>query len=167
MGDQVRREPSEITIFNGHAEVSLTRGFVAIIDLADVQLVAGFRWTTQTGGGGHAYAARSEHGRCVLMHRQLLEARPGMQVDHRDGDGLNNRRNNIRLCTPSENMANKIVERRNKLGLKGVHQSRGRYRATIKPQGRTIDLGSYNTPEEAAAAYRGAARILWGRFSKE
>jgi len=100
------------------------------------------------------------------MHRMLTGAGRGEYVDHRDGDGLNNRRSNIRLCTQTQNMANKAVERRNKLGLKGVSASRGRFRATITPNGQKVHLGTFDTQEEAAAAYRGAAVALWGDFAK-
>lgn len=162
-----RKPPSEIRIEGDVAIVSLTKGIEAIVDLADVGAVAGFRWValinSQT---GHAYAVRYEKGRCILMHRELLEAPPSMWVDHEDGDGLNNRRHNIRLATPQQNMANKVLERRNKLGIKGVQKVKRRYRAMITPNGHKIHLGSFATAEEAAAAYKGAAKVLWGDYSR-
>lgn len=161
-----RKPPSQIRLENDIAFVALTKGFEAMVDVADLELIAGYRWVafinSQT---GHAYAARYEKGRCILMHRALLSAPDGIWVDHEDGDGLNNRRKNIRLATPAQNMANKAVERRNKLGLKGVSHEKGRFRATIKPEGRTIHLGRFETAAEAAAAYQGAARVLWGNFA--
>jgi len=161
-----RKPPSQIEIEGDIANVSLTKGFVAVVDVTDLGIVAGYRWVVLISGQtGHAYAVRYHLGKCILMHRELLSAPPGMWVDHEDGDGLNNRRKNIRIATPAQNMANKVVERRNRLGIKGVSLDGGRYRATIKPDGRTIHLGRYNTPEEAAAAYRGAARILWGDYA--
>ena len=162
------RSPSEIVVHGDFAVVALSRGLTATIDAADVPLVEGFRWSALTNGQtGHAYAARWDKGRCVLMHRVLLAAPPGTQVDHIDGDGLNNRRVNIRICTPEQNQANRVVERRNQIGMKGVSPRRGKYRAQITPDGKTVDLGTYKTADEAAAAYRGAARILWGDFAKE
>ncbi|TNC15362.1 hypothetical protein FF100_05020 [Methylobacterium terricola] len=100
------------------------------------------------------------------MHRVLTDAPSEMYVDHANGDGLDNRRANMRLATQTQNMANKAVERRNLLGLKGVSAARGKFRATITPNGRKIHLGTFKTPEEAAAAYRGAAVALWGDFAK-
>lgn len=161
-----RKPPSEIRVEGGAAIVSLTHGLEAIVDIDDVDEVAGYRWIAMINCyHGHAYAARYEGRRCILMHRQLLQAPPDKQVDHEDGDGLNNRRNNIRLATPSQNQANKAVERRNKLGMKGVCKDGGRFRATIKPDGRTIHLGRFATAEEAAAAYKGAAKVLWGNYA--
>lgn len=161
-----RKPPSEIRIENGVAIVSLTRGQEAIIDVDDIPLVSGYRWTVLTNSQtGHMYAARFEKKKCYLMHRALLDAPPQLTCDHVDGDGLNNRRKNIRLATHAQNMANKCVERRNKLGIKGVSKSKGRFRAAITPNGKQIHLGQYATAEEAAAAYKGAARVLWGQFA--
>lgn len=163
-----RKPPSDICTEGGLAFISLTKGFEAVIDIADLDIVIGYRWVTLIHSTtGHAYAVRYDRGRCILMHRELLNAPVEMQVDHEDGDGLNNRRNNIRLATPNQNQANRAVERRNKLGAKGVSPSRTgkRFRASITPNGRKINLGSYATKEEAAAAYHGAAKALWGDFA--
>jgi hypothetical protein len=78
-------------------------------------------------------------------------------VDHEDGDGLNNRCGNIRLATPSQNQANKVWKDKKRPTP---------YRASIKPNGKTIHLGSFATPEEAAAAYKGAAKVLFGKFAR-
>jgi len=99
------------------------------------------------------------------MHRLLLDSLPGTFVDHADGDGLNNRRSNIRVATSSQNMANRVHDRRNKLGIRGVHRAKGKFKACIQKDGQTIHLGSFATAEEAAAAYKGAARVLWKEFS--
>jgi len=102
------------------------------------------------------------------MHRELLQAPTELSVDHVDGDGLNNRRANIRLATGTQNNANQAVTRRNKLGVKGVAVSRSglRFRAFITPKdGRSVFLGSYATKEEAAAAYKGAAKLAFGEYA--
>lgn len=161
------RPDSTIRIEGETAYVSLTRGFESSIDASDVPLVAGYHWSVQIGARGHAYAYRIEGGKHIAMHRVIAGAGKGQMVDHIDGDGLNNQRSNIRLCNMTQNMANKAVERRNKLGLKGVSQSYKKYRAKINNAGHGIYLGTYATPEEAAAAYKGAARVLWGDFAKE
>lgn len=62
-------------------------------------------------------------------------------------------------------MANMMVARRNKLQTKGVFMDRGQFRASIHTDGKTIGLGRYNSLAEAAAAYRGAARILFGPYA--
>ena len=167
-----RKPPSEIRTENDVAFISLTKGFETVIDIADLAMVSGYRWVvlinSQT---GHAYAVRFEGRKCILMHRMLLSAPSDRQVDHDDGDGLNNRRGNIRLATPSQNQANRVMDRRNKLGAKGVSLDRRDalthpFRACIQHDGKTIHLGRYATVEEASAAYLGAAKAIYGRFAR-
>lgn len=150
------------------AIVPLTRGLEAILDAADAGLVVRGSWAALVTPHGHAYAQRSGSAGAptVLMHRLILAAQPGQIVDHIDGDGLNNRRSNLRLCTHRQNMCNQVVSRRNRLGIKGVSLDRGRYKAKITTAERTIHLGSYDTPEEAKAAYMGAAKALFGEFAR-
>jgi len=149
--------------------VPLTRGLEATIDAADVGLVEGFNWYALVTQYGHAYAMRAQvidgHRTSILMHRLIVEASTEDEVDHIDGDGLNNRRSNLRTCTPRQNSANQRVMRRNKLGFKGVAKKCRRFYASIQSAGKTVHLGTYDTPEEAAAAYRGAAKALHGDFA--
>lgn len=161
-----RKPPSHIEIVGDTAVISLTKGLCTTVDLADVDRLAGYRWVALINGQtGHAYAIRYERGKAILLHRELLDF-PRATIDHVDGDGLNNRRANIREATFSQNMANKVLERRNKLGIKGVSVARGRFKAVITPNGKKIHLGTFDTAEEAAAAYRGASRALWGDFAR-
>ena len=165
-----RSTPSPIRIDGAAAYVFLREGFEAIIDLADIPLVEGRAWRLLTTPSGHAYAyTRATGNQMLLMHRMLMQSLPGEMVDHMDGDGINNRRKNLRNCSNAQNQANKAANRRSKLGLKGVSKkTRGNgYRAVISPGNKKIHLGYYATPEEAAAAYRGAARLLWGEFAYE
>lgn len=148
------------------AFVFLREGFEAVIDVADLPLVEGKAWRLLTTPTGHAYAyTRIPGNACLLMHRMLMHSLPGEMVDHEDGDGLNNRRKNMRNCSNAQNQANKAAERRSKLGIKGVSPRRNRFKAVITPKGRKIHLGYFGTAEEAAAAYKGAAKILWGEFA--
>jgi hypothetical protein len=164
--DRRRKPPSVIETDGVTATVTLTKGLSAVIDHADIDFIAGYRWVSLVNyRNGHAYAVRYEKGKCFLMHRELMSPPPDKQIDHVDGDGLNNRRSNMRVATVTQNMANRLADRRNLLGLKGVQVSKLRYRAAICPAGKKIHLGSFATPEEASAAYQGAAKVLWGKFS--
>lgn len=170
-GARRARKIRPIEIRGEVAIVTLTRGLFATIDAADVDLVKDWNWYASVGVHGHAYAHRSayrEDGTSfgMGMHRQLLAAPSGSEVDHVDGDGLNNRRANLRACSHAQNVANRVLDRRNKLGLKGVWIRGGTFRACVQYNGRTIHLGSYQTKEEAAAAYAGAARALFGEFAR-
>lgn len=89
----------------------------------------------------------------------------GKEVDHINGDGLDNRRANLRKCSHGQNMMNRVLDRRNKVGARGVSTRRGKFRACIKYLEKTYHLGTYLTKEEAAAAYTGAAKVLYGDFA--
>ena len=101
----------------------------------------------------------------VLMHRYLLQANPGERVDHQDGNGLNNRRENIRKATSSQNGMNARAQVGGSSKFKGVWRPT-RWRAEIRVNYKTIHLGSFATEEEAAHAYDEAARRLFGEFAR-
>lgn len=165
------RKLRPIRIERDVAYVPLTRGYVAMIDAADAPEIGRHNWFTMLTTSGHVYAARGapagQRPRHILMHRTLCEVAPDQDVDHRDGDGLNNRRSNLRPCSHELNLANVGPTRRNKLGVRGVSQKGNRFQAKIEVRGHQFKLGSYRTIEEAAAAYRGAAKVLYGEFARD
>ena len=89
-------------------------------------------------------------------------------IDHCDGDASNNRWNNLRQATRSQNGANRARPRHNTSGYKGVSLCRksGRWRADVGKDGKVIYLGTFATPQEAHAAYLKAARKLFGKFAR-
>src|SRR5688572_14268873 len=92
---------------DGACEIPLTRGYVALVDSGDVASVAPYRWHVDLrirGGQPFGYAASIQGGRKVYMHRLILGAPRGMDVDHENRDGLDNRRCNIRVATRSQNI---------------------------------------------------------------
>ena len=91
---------------------------------------------------------------------------PGLEIDHIDGNGLNNRFNNLRLATRGQNKANSRVNRNNKLAIKGVCKFKNRYKAQIWVTGTCIHLGYFDTPEEASAAYGKAAEKHFGDYAR-
>lgn len=164
-----RRKESAITIQGDIAYVDLTLGFVAVIDAADVRLVAGRSWRAQRASRCvYAVAADFSTGRRtnVAMHRLLMGQPEGLQIDHRDGDGLNNLRANLRLATRAQNQHNKRTPVSNTSGFKGVRRSRSKWMAQIKLNGTTQYLGTFDTPETAAAAYAKASAELHGEFGR-
>jgi hypothetical protein len=102
------------------------------------------------------------------MHRAILRAGDGHNVDHIDGDGLNNRRSNLRFATTAQNSANRGKQKNNTSGFKGVrwHKRDKRWRAVIGINGKTKQIGSFKTPEAAYDAYCAAARELHGVFAR-
>jgi hypothetical protein len=105
-----------------------------------------------------------------LAFLYMTEAFPeeGTQVDHIDGDGLNNKWANLRQCNKSQNQANSKLRRTNTSGFKGVcwHKQRQRWVANIQLNGRRISLGLHNTPEDAHAVYCAKAKELFGEFAR-
>lgn len=92
---------------------------------------------------------------------------PDLGIDHKDRNAANNAWNNLRLATDQQNLTNKSVSPKNKVGLKGVYKIKNRpacYVAAIKKGGRRYHLGNFYTAEEAKAAYDAAAKILHGEF---
>lgn len=90
---------------------------------------------------------------------------PDLTVDHKDHVPTNNRWENLRLATKSQNMANRSVGKNNVLGVKGVTQVGKRFRAHIRIGGDYLHLGHYDTAAEAGEAYREAAEIAFGEFA--
>ena len=99
------------------------------------------------------------------MHRLITGASYGIEVDHINGDRLDNRRSNLRLCTKAENTRNKVQQKHNRFGLKGVSFKCGKFYAQIQAHGKKYCLGYHSTPEEAHQAYCEAAFRLHGEFA--
>lgn len=154
-------------------EIPLTKGKVAIVDDCDYEELSKYKWCAARRKDGLAYyAIRSVWGngknKRIFMHRVITECPQGMQVDHIDGNGLNNTRANLRNATQSQNNANSRKPKSNKSGFKGVHlhTQRKRWVAMIKINKKARYLGIFDTPELAHQAYCLAAKDLFGDFAR-
>jgi HNH endonuclease/AP2 domain len=137
---------------------------VAMVDDEDVWLTQ-WKWFARKGFTGF-YGCRSKAPQ-IHMHREILQAPDGMDVDHKDGNGLNNVRSNLRLATRSQNQCNKPMYKTNTSGYKGVtwDKSRGQWMAKIKVGPKHINLGRFDDITDAAAAYAEAALKYHGDFA--
>ncbi len=147
--------------------VPLTLGYEAIVDDDDYASVAAHRWHAVE-IGGTVYAGRKGATR-VYLHRDIMGISDRkILVDHKNMNGLDCRRSNLRVATKSQNMANRGPARNNKSGLKGVFfdKARGKWQASIGVQCRVYHLGRYHTKELAAAAYDAAAVRFFGEFAR-
>lgn len=147
-------------------EIPLTRGFVAIIDAADEGAIGGYAWRVDV-RKRTAYAAttvrRADGSYTSMLMHSLLTGWP--MVDHANGNGLDNRRGNLRQATVSQNGANTLKRAGCQSRFKGVARSGKRWRAYITVAGRQRHLGSFVDETAAAQAYDAAARRAFGPFA--
>jgi hypothetical protein len=145
--------------------VPLTHGKFALVDDQDIALVRkhNWRWFSERNIAGTSLLNKDGKYGSIGMHRLILNAPQEYEVDHKNGNGLDNRRVNIRLCNRSENMRNRTawkLKPNSGSSAKGVHKlSDGRYRAQIT-------LGTFESEQEAAQAYNKAAQFLFGEFAR-
>jgi len=153
--------------------IPLTQGKFAIVDAADYEWLNQWKWQAKCDKKRNLwYAERSlyfpetQKQTSILMHRVLINAQRGVEVDHRDRNGLNNQRSNIRACTPQQNQFNRGPQKNNTSGYKGVSwdKSRNKWKANITLRGKTINLGLFIIITDAAKAYAEAAKWLHGEF---
>lgn len=137
--------------------VPLTKGQTALIDKTDWPAVSGISWQASLRSNGKGWYAVSRYGR---MHRLIMGASSDEIVDHVNGNGLDNRRSNLRIGNQSLNSVNRV----NTPGqhLRGARKKGNKWQAYIKIKGKQHSLGYYNTPEEAHAAYVSAAVAEYG-----
>lgn len=155
------------------AYVPLTQGYEAIIDAKDTPLVEGMNWRALV-DQHTVYAVRSgarskvEKRKTIYMHRLFATVPDSMELDHVDGNGLNNRRENLRVATALQNRRNQKLGKRNKVGLKGVSWSKAakKWQASIRVNNKGVYLGIFETPEEAHAAYIAAIPKYHGDWGK-
>lgn len=151
-------------------EIELAGGHVTLIDSGDYARVSAHPWHALRDVDGEPRYARTsmktEPGRhrTVLLHRFILGLDGAEFVDHINGDGLDNRRCNLRVATARENAANSRAKGRS--GLNGVRRYARGYLASIAPNGMEICLGTYRTAEEAGAVYNAAALIAYREFAR-
>ena len=153
-------------------EIKLTKGYVAIVDDEDYYRLSKYKWRASSicrkSNTIYASTMVSINGKRVdiRMHRFIMAATNSLiQVDHKDGNGLNNQKCNLRLANNSQNNANKPPRKDNKIGYKGVCKDRSKYRAVVYHLDKKINVGSFNTPEEAALAYNKKAIEIHGEFA--
>jgi hypothetical protein len=142
-------------------QIPLTQGKFAIVDDEDYDRISEYKWHLFSG----RYAATRIGLQKITMHRLVLLT--SLEIDHIDGNGLNNQRENLRACSHSENMKNRVRHKNNTNEYKGIEKTgRNSWRAVIVSNSQKTILGVFHTPEDAARAYDVAAREKFGIFAK-
>lgn len=149
--------------------LKLANGMDVTLDDIDAERILKHKWYAFRGSKTW-YAVRDyatpKGIKQVQMHREILGINDAkILVDHKDRCGLNNARDNLRLCTMEQNMQNRGCTRANKSGFKGVCRNGGKWRATITVSGRWKSIGNFEKLEDAAFAYAIAAYKYHGEFA--
>ena len=145
-------------------QIPLTQSKFAIVDDEDFEYLNQWKWYVHK-NGNNFYAVRGFPKR-IQMHRVVMNTSDGIEVDHIDGNGLNNTRSNLRNCTHVQNMQNRKKNSDNTSGYKGVDWHNEKWRAQITINKKIVFLGYFSSIEDAAHAYDTAAKEGHGNFAK-
>ena len=153
-------------------KIQVTQGNFALVDNADFKFLNQYRWCILKSGNQlyarHSLPRINGKNKHILMHVLILDTPKGMDTDHKDGNGLNNQRKNLRICTRSENQRNRGVQKGNIAGIKGVslHRHNKKWTAQICLNKKKVYLGSFDTKEKAGDAYRRVCIKYHGEYAK-
>jgi hypothetical protein len=155
-----------------HKQINLNSGTIVLIDEADYESIKDYRWKLSS----HGYITHQEwkgqrkKPKTFYLHRLIMNPNEGQLVDHINGDKLDNRRENLRLCDKGGNQRNRGKQANNTSGYKGVYLSK---KGKLKPwyvkiafEGKDYSGGYHASKEEAARAYDQLARELHGEFAR-
>jgi len=140
---------------------------IVLIDDEDFELVSKYNWSLY-GKDNKFYAENKSSDIYLIMHRLIMNAPPGQMIDHINGNGLDNRKENLRFCSKKENAWNQELRSDNTSGYKGVSwdKAKKKWMATIKVNYKRIFLGYYKIKEDAAIAYNNAAIKYFNEFAR-
>jgi hypothetical protein len=148
--------------------IPLSQGLVALVSDGDYEYLSRWKWYAAKTGKGNIYARRVDHrkkNKVIFMHRVITNAPAGLVVDHINHNTLDNRRENLKVCTAYENFQNVAPDKerhsfgKTSKGYRGVRLFEGKWwRAQIGIAGKSIHLGTFKSAEDAAKAFDQAAR---------
>lgn len=152
---------------SGVFELRLRSGHTVVVDEQDRPLVESRKWrVADANSSGIAYA----YSGTDALHRLIMQPGKGDVVDHVNGNGLDNRRANLRVCAHRENIRNArlLVSAKKRSRFKGVslHTETGNWQAVIHQNGERLHLGTFGEEEKAARVYDAAAKVFFGRFAR-
>jgi hypothetical protein len=149
--------------------IKLTKGREAIVDDEDFEELNKYHWCVVSTGYAGRFTVTENKRKLQYMHRQIMDVSdPNIFIDHINGNGLDNRRCNLRTANRYTNLSNRqITNKNNTSGYRGVywHKRHGYWISSIKFYNKQIHLGNFKTPEEAARAFNRKARELFGEYA--
>ncbi len=148
-------------------EIQLTKGRVTFVDDEDFDWLSQWKWYASSGTNGYFYAIRPARGTIVFMHRLILKPEKSQVVDHANHDSLDNRKENIRICTNQQNQFNQLPQVGKTSKYKGVSwkETHKKWYVDIKLNGKKTFIGQFDDEVEAARAYNTKAREYFGEFA--
>lgn len=159
-------------------EIILTQGYKALIDDEDFEVINKFKWSyleSQSGNQyAHCHSLGDKNRKTIRMHRLIMKAPKGKEVDHINGDGLDNRKLNLRICNRNENQKNQkntiFLKRRKNVTskFKGVcwHKKSNQWTSQAGLNKKRIYLGIFRNEINAAKAYDEFAKKNFGKFAR-
>jgi hypothetical protein len=144
--------------------ITAYNGVQVIVDADDYEYLSQYKWHIKVGGGGNSYACRSAGGKTIRMHREIMKATAGQEIDHINHNSLDNRKCNLRICTRSQNGMNKRPIKGNYKGVSFCN-TRGRWFSQICSNNDRKTIGYYSSEVDAARAYDEYAQKLHGEFA--
>lgn len=157
---------------SGKMKIPVGHDRFAYVDNEDYRYINSFKWCSRKQGRTF-YARRqvkTERGkRAMEMHRFIMNPGPGLEIDHIDGNGLNNSRSNLRIVTHAQNAMNRTISKNNTSGFKGVswHRVAKKWRSSIGFMGKSIIIGMFDSRIDAANAYKQAEIKYFGEFRRK
>lgn len=148
-------------------QIKLNKNKIALIDDVDLELTSKYKWYLHTGSKKPYVYTNDGKGNSLLLHRLITSAPKGKVVDHINGNGLDNRRNNLRICSISENLVNQGPQKNNKSGVKGVSWNMGQWLVQVKYKNKRVYAKRFKSLEQAREAYKIIATKYYGRYIGE
>lgn len=147
-------------------EIKLTQGKYALVDDDDFEWLSKYKWCYCNRYAIRQPSRKLGKRKLIQMHKEIMNTPDNLNTDHINGNGLDNRKCNLRICTHQQNLFNQKRRSNNVSGYKGIRPDKYGWEAVIGYNYKTITLGIYATPEEAAQAYDKKAIKLFGNFAK-
>jgi hypothetical protein len=151
-------------IKTGQLRSDAKRKWLIMVDDEDYKKLNNFHWQADKYGIVSRHIGKKKH---ILMYRQIMNAPLGIEIDHIDGNRLNNQKSNLRFATSSQNKMNRGPRKDNKSGYKGVswHKERNKWTARIMINGEYKHLGLFDNILNAVNAYNKIAKTYYGEYA--